>query len=224
MKLTDITKTEDEMGYWQKCYANEGNKLYNAHYQDLITAVVNKPTEWFDDKIICDFGCGPRGSLEWANNARERYCADVLVDEYRALGIDAHKAIYIKTTEDTIPLPSESCDVTLTINSIDHVDNLDLMCGELLRVTKVGGYVGGSVNLNEPWTPAEPNTITEKTFTELVLSKLDVERYIIAPNKTERLEGESNYQYLFDHVRKGTPLPQLPEGDIGYLWFLGRKV
>lgn len=101
-----------------------------------MSAVIGKPTSWFDDKVICDFGSGPRGSLEWASRARLRYCADVLVDEYLSLGIDKHNAIYIKTTENNIPLADCSCDLPMTVNSIDHVDNLEIMCSELFRITK----------------------------------------------------------------------------------------
>jgi len=212
-------KADAEIGYWKKRFDLEGGRLQNSWYQKLMCCISGKDKAWFSGKVVCDFGSGPRGSLEWLNNASKVICADVLVQAYGDLGIREHNAIYIETTEDRIPLLSEYCDVVFTINSIDHVDNLETMCRELLRITKRGGYLAGSVNLNEPPTPAEPQTITKEIFDKCLGSKLCLERVLVAP----RYPGAGqNYKHLYDYCETGKELP--PVGSqVGYLWFFGKK-
>ncbi len=36
----------------------------------------------FNEKVLLDFGCGPRGSLTWANMAKRRIGANVLAQSY----------------------------------------------------------------------------------------------------------------------------------------------
>lgn len=212
-------KADAELKYWESRFRAEGGKLQNSWYRRLMCSVCGQDEKWFDGKVVCDFGSGPRGSLEWANGAAKRICADVLVDSYSDLGIRDHQAIYVETSEERIPLPSGYCDVVLTINSLDHVDNLRDMCQEILRITKFGGAVAGSINLNEPSTPTEPQTITEELFMDILGNYLIMERVIRAP----KFHGQGAvYKHLFDHVEDGSPLPEM-RGEVGYLWFLGRK-
>lgn len=44
---------------------------------------------------VLDVGCGPRGSLEWADRARVRVGLDPLVDAYRELGVADHAMGYV---------------------------------------------------------------------------------------------------------------------------------
>lgn len=213
-------KSDSELGYWRTRFQVEGGKLQNSWYRRLMCSVCGQDEKWFDGKVVCDFGSGPRGSLEWANGAAKRICADVLVDSYGELGIRDHQAIYVETSEKRIPLLSGYCDIVLTINSLDHVDNLRQMAQEILRITKIGGAVAGSINLNEPPTPSEPQTITEELFMSVLGSHLNMERMIKSP-KFSGAEG-GGYKYLFDYTEKKSPLPPLGQ-EIGYLWFMGWK-
>ena len=61
------------------------------------------------------------------------------------------------------------------MNSLDHVNNLDKMAGELLRILKPGGHLLGSFNLNEPSTECEPQTLTEEILNEKLLRHFKVE-------------------------------------------------
>jgi len=49
--------------------------------------------------------------------------------------------IYLKSTEKVIPLPSEFVDIIFTVNAIDHVNNFEIMCDEIIRVLKPGGIL-----------------------------------------------------------------------------------
>ena len=62
---------------------------------------------FFGDKRILDIGCGPRGSLEWADNATETVGADPLVGVYRRLGTDRHRMKYVEAGAERLPFPDE---------------------------------------------------------------------------------------------------------------------
>lgn len=57
-------KYEAELKYWRDRYEIEG-QLANKHYEELMLRLSGKDSSFFDGKVIGDFGCGPRGSLEW---------------------------------------------------------------------------------------------------------------------------------------------------------------
>ncbi len=67
MQVTD-QKYDAELGYWSGRFESEGT-LSNKHYQGLMLSLSGKTKEFFANKVVGDFGCGPRGSLEWADNA-----------------------------------------------------------------------------------------------------------------------------------------------------------
>ena len=211
-------KYSSELSYWRKRYESEGCTLHNSWYKRLFLGVSGKDYEWFSGKSILDFGSGPRGSLEWADIAKVRVCCDVLADEYVELGINHHKAKYLKCTEELIPVESNYFDVSFTINSIDHATNPSHMMKEILRVTKPGGAIGGSINLNEPVTPTEPNLITLDFYQQSIAPYIQEERFLLAPKNP----GDGSvYKYLEDFCTQGIKLPPLGKEEIGYLWFFG---
>lgn len=208
-------KYEAEMAYWNDRFQKEG-QLGNAHYRRLMLAVTGQPDEFFAGKVVADFGSGPRGSLEWCKLAKARYCIDVLVDDYRSLGIDAHEAEYIKSSEDSIPLPDETVDIMLSINAIDHAVNWRHMMQECIRTLRMGGTLAMSINLDEAWSPAEPNTIRLGEVLDELAGRIFIQR-IKAAN---RAEGPNKYSHLFEWSETGKE-PALYGGAWGVLWFSG---
>ena len=130
---------------YDKFYIND----FNFTYDDYI------------DKNILDIGCGPRGSLEWADMANLRVGLDPLVNEYFKLdgGTLFHKMHYVRGYSEDMPFPDETFDFVFSINSLDHVDDLDDTISEMKRVLKVGGICGIIVDTNHMPTPTEPITI-----------------------------------------------------------------
>src|SRR5690349_8834862 len=72
-------KERGEMAYWKKKKDEEG-ELRNDHYKFLYTTHWDLDDQYYAGKKILDIGCGPRGSLEWADQAAERIGLDSLVD------------------------------------------------------------------------------------------------------------------------------------------------
>jgi SAM-dependent methyltransferase len=198
-------KHNEELAFWREQFYAGGQRLTSAestaYYERLMLAMAEESTaDFLDGKIVADFGCGPRGSLVWAPNARLRIGIDVLADRYADEFPDtirSHGMIYVKSTERVIPLPSDFVDVMFTLNAIDHVSDFPAMCSEIIRVIRPGGLFIGSFNLNEPWNLTEPQQLTEADIAAHLLDCLDVQSY-----RTSRqgegyeplLTGDTSYQ------------------------------
>ncbi|AUB60321.1 hypothetical protein BK009_06250 [Methanobacterium subterraneum] len=158
-------KGESELHYWLKTKENEGN-LSNDHYEYFYTTFFGLDKDYFNGKKILDIGCGPRGSLEWADMAKERIGLDPLADDYVELGTDKHNMNYVSSGSEHIPFFDNYFDVVCSFNSLDHVDNLEKSISEIKRVLKVGGLFLLLTDVNHEPTECEPISfsfnITEK--------------------------------------------------------------
>ncbi len=108
---------------------------------------------------MLDVGCGPRGSLEWAEMAAERVGLDPLAERYRELGTGRHAMRYEAGGAEEMPFEDGHFDVVSTLNSLDHVDNLEAAVAEITRVTASGGTWLLVVEADAPATATEPQTI-----------------------------------------------------------------
>lgn len=206
-------KYDSELLYWRNRWEKEGHAFSNAHYQRTMLGMAGEADAGFlQGKIVADFGCGPRGSLCWADTARLRIGIDVLADAYAQFGIASHNICYVCSTEKRIPLPSGYIDVLYTLNAIDHVDQFEIICAELLRILSPGGIFLGSFNLDEPTTECEPQTLTEARVREHLLDPLKVSSYRIA---AQGKNGDT-YGHFFD----GSPAPTSGRR---YLWVRATK-
>jgi 2-polyprenyl-3-methyl-5-hydroxy-6-metoxy-1,4-benzoquinol methylase len=97
-------KERHEMAYWRSELAAEG-RLTNEWYLQFYTSTFDLEPSFYAGKRILDIGCGPRGSLEWADMAAERVGLDSLVPMYLKMGADRHKMTYVAASSDAIPLP-----------------------------------------------------------------------------------------------------------------------
>ena len=78
-----VSKYSAELSYWRSKFKSNGGVFNNAHYEKLMLAMAQETDDRFlQDKVVADFGCGPRGSLVWAASASMRIGIDVLADQY----------------------------------------------------------------------------------------------------------------------------------------------
>jgi len=207
-----VKKYDSELSFWRGRLEIDKGKFVNSHYRRLMLAMAEESSDDFlNGKIVADFGCGPRGSLVWASSAFLRIGIDVLADIYAdefTDNITSHGMIYLKSTENVIPMPSDFVDVMFTLNAIDHVDNFTSMCKEIIRVLKPGGLFIGSFNLEEPASFCEPQQLNEKIIRENLLNYLEVQSYRI----TKKGPEEDLYAPFFD----GKLSYEL--GQEGFLW------
>jgi SAM-dependent methyltransferase len=210
-------KHDAELSYWRKVLDGRGADFDNSWYEGLMLAIAGESSERFTaEKVVADFGCGPCGSLAWARSARLRIGIDVLADRYADEFPDlvlSHGMIYVKSTESVIPVPSDFVDVLFTLNAMDHVASFPAMCREVVRILKPGGLLIGSLNLEEPPRPTEPQRLTEAGIKEHLLDGLVVLSYRVS----QWGAGRDPYAPL----RANRPVYK--PGQEGCLWVKARK-
>lgn len=148
-----------ELCYWKTVKLFSKDLTKNSHYKFFYTDNFSIPEEFYKDKIILDIGCGPRGSLEWAEIAKERIGMDPLVDQYLKMGAKDHKMSYVKAYVENIPFPDNYFDVICSFNSLDHVENMEQACLEIQRTLKAEGLFLLIVDIHTKPTLTEPQTM-----------------------------------------------------------------
>ena len=152
-------KRAAEFAFWeQRAAASPTGTLDSGHYRDIYTTGFGLPLSFFAGKRFLDIGCGPRGSLEWADMAAERVGLDPLADDYRSFGTERHAMTYVSSPAERMPFPDASFDVVATCNSLDHVDDLDATIAEIKRVSAPGGTLLLITEVGHQPTPTEPLT------------------------------------------------------------------
>lgn len=109
---------------------------------------------------VLDIGCGPRGSLEWAEKALERVGLDPLAKDYLKLGAASHRMTYIASGSESIPFADGYFDIVCSFNSLDHVADLKRTIAEIVRVVKLGGLFLLLSEVNHAPTKCEPTTFS----------------------------------------------------------------
>lgn len=157
-KIAVKFKEAFELGYWKM--TKKRDKLFgNDHYEYFYTDYFGLAKDYYKDKVILDIGCGPRGSLEWADNSKIRIGLDPLADAYLGLGASEHKMTYVSDYVEKMPFENEYFDVICSFNSLDHVGDLQESCEQISRVLKVGGFFLLIVDIHRYPTPTEPQQL-----------------------------------------------------------------
>jgi ubiquinone/menaquinone biosynthesis C-methylase UbiE len=201
------SKRGRELAYWRERRATHGPlELSNAHYAWCFTDCFDLPIELYDGKRVLDVGCGPRGSLEWAERAAERVGLDPLADEYRRLHSREHAMTYVAAAAESIPFPDSHFDVVATMNSLDHVDDLAKTIAELTRVTRPGGLALILTDVNHRPTPTEPQSFSWDVLDRFgrcwrVIDRRDYERH--GDNMNDNLRAATQYDHSRGERRPG---------------------
>jgi len=93
----------------------------------------------FSGMRLCDIGAGPHPSSLCFNKA-EIYGVDHLMREYSNLGYPMgeydHRYHFIQSDAEKMPFPNNYFDAIISVNAIDHVDDLAKASQEIKRVSK----------------------------------------------------------------------------------------
>ena len=154
-----MSKHAAELAYWRDRAAEADLSASNALYERCFTDLFGIDAGAYAGKRMLDVGCGPRGSLEWADQAAERVGLDPLAEEYVRLHATPQSMTYVQGDAEAIPFPDATFDVVSTINSLDHVDDVGAAVAELTRVTRPGGRLLLLVDINHDPTPMEPHRL-----------------------------------------------------------------
>jgi ubiquinone/menaquinone biosynthesis C-methylase UbiE len=167
-------KELSELAYWRSIKKLEG-EFSNSHYEYFYTIHFGIPKSFYDGKVLLDLGCGPRGSLEWADNAKKRIGLDPLASEYLMLGADKHKMEYINSRSENMPVKDGECDIIFSFNSFDHVDNVFDSAKEIKRCLTQKGIFLLLVEVNHPSTACEPQTLSPLDVINILSPELSAE-------------------------------------------------
>ena len=159
-------KEYNELRYWRLRQRDEG-VLAHDHYKTFYTDHFGLSDHDYQDKVVLDIGCGPRGSLEWATMAKRTIGIDPLAKEYLRLGADRHRMEYFDSPCENIELADGACDIVCSFNSLDHVEDVEQSLQERKRVTRSGGTFLLVVEINHAPTPTEPHTISTDIVDQL---------------------------------------------------------
>lgn len=187
-------KERHELSFWRKKFQEEDGQLRNSWYESWYTNFFGLEREFYRDRRIVDIGCGPRGSLEWADMVAERVGLDSLAAEYREFGTDRHKMRYADAGAESIPFPDAYFDVASSFNSLDHVQNLDRAVAEIKRIVKPGGLFLLITEVNHEPTPTEP-----QSFSFDVVDRFAPEFASISVRKFEM------YKTVYKSAKEGRP-------------------
>lgn len=158
--LPEQYKQRHELRFWRQRYDAEGRSLSNDHYEKYYTRFFGLAREFYRGKRMIDIGCGPRGSLEWADMAAERVGLDPLASEYLKLGARRHRMRYVNAGSESIPFPAGYFDAAFAFNSLDHVREPGKSIAEIKRIVRPGGIFLLITEINHKPTPTEPQTLS----------------------------------------------------------------
>jgi 2-polyprenyl-3-methyl-5-hydroxy-6-metoxy-1,4-benzoquinol methylase len=149
-------KGDHELAFWRGRVAKEG-QLRGPHYPNIMMAQFGLEPAFFFGKAILDVGCGPRGSLEWCDSSL-RVGLDPLAVRYLEIGVGDHAMDYAASGAEAMPFRDGAFDIVTSMNSLDHVDDLEASIAEIIRVIRPGGTLLLVTAVGHEPSPTEPTT------------------------------------------------------------------
>lgn len=145
-----------ELAFWNRHLKSSGG-FYNGHFERNFTEIFGLDKAHFAGKKMLDIGCGPLGSLEWADNAAERVGVDPLAEKYLAMQPEPQQMRYVAAPAEALPFEDGHFDVVSCFNALDHVEDVQKAVDEAQRVLRPGGDLLLIVEINHPPTLTEPH-------------------------------------------------------------------
>lgn len=145
-----------ELRFWERALA-EG-RAGRRIGEELLTTHVGLDGAFYAGKRVLDVGCGPRRELDWADMTTERVGLDPLADRYlELLGPEAAARMsYVTGVAERMPFDDGHFDVVVSVNSLDHVQDIGQAASEIKRVLRPGGSFLLLTELNHRARLTEP--------------------------------------------------------------------
>lgn len=137
----------------------------NLHQCPKYLHELQLPSLAFEGKRVLDVGAGPIPSATCFSGC-DLYALDPLLSIYRELGFphDLYPNVhFVEAHAEQLPFDDNFFDVILSVNAIDHIDDLVQAGKELERVSKPDCFFAMHVHYH-PSTVCEPVEITDSLF------------------------------------------------------------
>ncbi len=176
LELTGDTEVADtyEGRRWQEARAQVRRVLREADIED---------PDFFSGRVVLEIGPGPVGLPE-ACGASVALAVEPLAERMREAGLLlGGDAVYLTCGAEALPLLSESVDVVVARNSLDHVRDPAAVLSETARVLRPGGTLILNVDIEGEATAEEPHAFTiEKVRALLGPLQIQRERVLSEPH------------------------------------------
>jgi len=142
-------------------YAGRRWQQARAEVQRVVREAALGDDGFFAGKVVLDVGPGPLGFPD-ACPARLAIGVEPLAQRFAEHGLllEDSPPVYLSTGAESVPLLSESVDVVLARNSLDHVDDPELVLREVRRLLRPGGTLILNFDVDHTPTAMEPHTLT----------------------------------------------------------------
>jgi SAM-dependent methyltransferase len=160
-------------------YEGRRRQIARAEVRRVLSEARIPEPNFFDGKVVVDIGPGPLGFPD-ACGAAVSIGVEPLAERFAAAGLlmPDSRATYLAVGAERIPLVSETIDVALSRNSLDHVRDPAAVVAEVRRILRPGGTFILNVDLDHPATPTEPHTFSAERVRQLVAG-FEVEQEIV---------------------------------------------
>ena len=141
-----MTKYATELEFWKQLL-NSGNVPPQPDGRFMRHLCCG--SDYFDGMKVLEIGSSP---LAWSLDFTgcEWHALDPLIDEYRAIGYKLPKSTtYHVGFSEVMPFPDGSFDAVVAFNSLDHVDDFEQTCKEIVRVCN--GIIRVELHYHEAW-------------------------------------------------------------------------
>ena len=149
------------------CHTIEQSALltwFELHQKPKYIHDLHLPTDAFKRMRLLDVGAGPTPSAEVFIEC-ELYCLDPLLPSYIRSGYPLHcyrdKTRFVYGYSENMPFEDDFFDAVISMNAIDHVDDIYLTATEMGRVLKPNGLLRLHVHYHKE-TPTEPLELNDK--------------------------------------------------------------
>jgi SAM-dependent methyltransferase len=95
--------------------------------------------DFFTSRRVLDIGCGPVGLIHFLENASERIRIDPLLLQYEARMPLQGRQLSLAGLGESLPLATESIDIAICFNALDHMQDPAAALSEIKRVLRPGG-------------------------------------------------------------------------------------
>jgi SAM-dependent methyltransferase len=164
-----------------------------VHQGPKYLADLDLPADAFKGMKILDVGAGPLPSATVFDGIR-LYALDPLYPSYLAAGYPLHyydDVHFVHGYAEDVPVVDGFFDGVISVNAIDHVDDLWRTSGELRRVLKDGGLFAMHVHYHAA-TATEPLELSDERFADAFAWVPGLQRLKASTRKlgSSALEGE----------------------------------